>query len=145
MKALIVAMFAIGLGLGLACGPETSCSGGSEGCPCVQGACLTGLVCLSGYCVDPNWMPPGGEAGTNAAESNGESGSYDNVAACEALVEDFECGMLDLSMYVDCDLYADVACDVSDYFDCVRDDVECADDMIDAMQLADCAELAQCG
>lgn len=145
VRALILTLFGLGLGLGLACGQEETCAGGHETCPCVAGACLTGLVCLSGYCVDPSWTPPGGEAGNASLSNGGESGTFDNVAACEDLIEAFDCGDLDLATYVDCDLYANVDCDVSDYFDCVRDEVDCVDGSIDPMQLSACAELATCG
>ena len=141
MNYRIAWAFGCGLLCGMACGQDDSCVAGRERCPCEAGACLTGLVCLSGYCVNPDWMPPDGESGDDA---NDDGTDFDNVAACEDLVEEFECGDLDLSTLIDCDMYGTVMCDIADYFDCVRNEVECEAGAIDPMQLADCANLAQC-
>ncbi|MEM7155307.1 MAG: hypothetical protein AAF799_20835 [Myxococcota bacterium] len=50
--------FATGLQWGIACGDEAPCTPGSEACACTsEGLCLTGLTCLSGFCVDPDASP----------------------------------------------------------------------------------------
>lgn len=144
------ALFVVGVMLGLACEQGDDCPAGQEGCVCTSdGLCLEGLECLSGHCVDPNWTPPTGAGqgdgddggGTNADD---EGGSFDNVAACNALVDELVCGDADLAMYIDCSLYADDPCDVADYFDCVREMVNCVDGVFDASQLMACAELGTC-
>jgi len=107
---------------------------------------LEGLECLSNLCVDPNWTPPvPGEEGGPSAEEGGSDGSIDNVAACDAMLDDLSCGSFDLGSVVDCDIYADVGCDIADYFDCVREVFTCTDGVADASGLPECAELVTCG
>lgn len=141
-----ISVFAIGLLAGISCVEEDDCTPGSEGCPCSDGVCLVGLTCLSNYCVDPAWEPPG-EAEEGAMPTGGgeAGGSADNVAACNSLVEAIECGDFDLSSALDCNIYADVACDVADYFDCLEDSFTCVDGAPDTSGFADCIDLAQCG
>lgn len=140
---MVTWMFAAGLGFGLACGPENDCTAGYEACPCAAGTCLDGLTCLSGYCVNPDWEPPAADGSGNADEAD-DGDAYDNVAACEALIDDFSCGDVDLGMYVDCDVYADLPCDVADYFACVDEEVVCTDGVLDASTLMECVPLATC-
>lgn len=130
----------LGVALGLACEVDEDCDPGAEGCPCAAaGACLTGLVCLSDYCVDPDWTPTGG------AEGGPDGGdAFDNVRACDELVDELSCGSADPGMYVDCDLYAELPCDISDYFECARDNINCADGVLDVSKLVDCATFALC-
>ncbi len=145
-----------------ACGDAEACPSGSEGCPCQAGGCDPGLVCASNYCVDPNWEAPpvtpgeaapgtsgqvtaGNGAGPGDGQADGGDGSSpDNVAACEALVDEIECGEFDLSSVVDCSLYAGLACDIADYFDCVRDNISCVDGVPDSSGIINCADLANC-
>lgn len=44
------------------------CTAGTEGCACIDGACLAGLSCLSNVCVDP-----GGSGPTTTATSGPET------------------------------------------------------------------------
>lgn len=141
-----------GIGLGLSCTDEDEggCVPGYEGCACSETVCLEGLRCLSGRCVDPMWMTPvddaGGDGGMGDGAGDGaEPGeSPDNVAACNALAAELECGGFDLSGALQCSLYADFPCDISDYFDCVRDTFACTDGVPDSSGIVECAELATC-
>lgn len=137
-----VSLFVFGATLGFACADEKDCTPGAEGCVCNEGACLEGLSCLSDHCVDPNWVPPTAADGDGG--DGGDGGSADNVAACEALLDEIACGEFDLSMFVDCSVYADLGCDIADYFDCVRDVFVCTDGVADASGLTECAEMATC-
>jgi hypothetical protein len=74
----------------------------------------------------------------------GDGGSFDNVAACEELVDSCECGEMDLSMYVQCDSFAMYGCDISDYFDCLSDEVRCQNDVLDPSGIQGCVGLASC-
>ncbi len=135
----------VGMALGISCAQEDECTPGYEACICSAGTCLAGLSCLSGYCVDPNWEPTGdgaAEAGTPSADDT--MGSGDNVAACNALIDEIECGMFDLSGAIDCSLYSSLTCDIADYFDCIRDAFTCTDGVPDTSGIIDCAELATC-
>lgn len=138
----MAALFVAGVMLGVACEQSDDCPAGQEGCACTSdGLCLEGLDCLSGHCVDPSWMPP---TGGGPDDDDDDGGTFDNVTACNALVDELVCGDADLAMYVDCSLYADYPCDVADYFDCVREMVTCVDGAFDASQLMACAELGTC-
>ena len=136
----------VGMLLGISCGNDEDCLPGSEGCPCSDGVCLEGLTCLSSYCVDPDWTAPGGDAtdGVGADGTASEGGSADNVTACEALIEELECGEFDLTSVLDCSLYADYPCDIADYFDCIREAFECTDGVPDTNGLLECNDLASC-
>ena len=141
---LVTWTFVGGLAAGLACGADDDdCTAGYEACPCASGTCLDGLTCLSGYCVNPDWEPPVGEE-TAVAEADDDDSGFDNVAACEALLDDFDCGDVDLGMYVDCDVYGPLPCYVADYFDCVNEEITCTDGVLDASTLMECVPLAQC-
>jgi hypothetical protein len=142
MRIVLVTMGLLGgIATGVACAAEDDCTAGYEACPCAAGTCLDGLVCLSGYCVNPDWEPPVADgSGGNDDDSN----DFDNVAACEDLIDDFSCGDVDLGMYVDCDVYGPLPCDVADYFDCVDENIECNDGVLDASDIMECVSLAQC-
>jgi hypothetical protein len=137
------------VGVFVACQSEQDCDRGTEGCPCHDGnVCLQGLVCLSSHCVDPNWTP--GESGPSADSADGADGadgssSHDNVAACEALLADLSCGDFDFTQIVDCSVYEGYVCDVTDYFDCLRDNIECVDGFPDTSVTQQCSSLATCG
>jgi hypothetical protein len=77
----------------------------------------------------------------------GSSGKVDNVAACNAFVEKVKCGSVDISSQVDCSLYANTACDISDYFDCLETKYVCVNGTYDETKLAtisDCTSKATC-
>ncbi len=77
----------------------------------------------------------------------GGSSSTDNVAACKAFLTKVKCGTVDISSQVDCDAYANTACDISDYFDCLSTKYVCVDGSYDETKLAtlsDCASKATC-
>ena len=77
-------------------------------------------------------------------EVGDDDNSIDNVAACERWVDTVSCGDFDFSMLVDCDLYEDTVCDISDYFDCLSDNTECNDGVPDTQGWQNCAEEAEC-
>lgn len=141
-------LLGLSLSLGVSCAREDQCTPGYEGCACAGGVtCLGGLKCLSNLCVDPDWVPPtpGGEGGDGgSAGSDGDGGSVDNVAACEALVDELACGSFDPTTFLDCDIYSNLACDISDYFDCVRDTFTCNGGVADVSEVAQCASLGTC-
>ncbi|MGE0868047.1 MAG: hypothetical protein AB7P03_05790 [Kofleriaceae bacterium] len=66
----------------------------------------------------------------------GGSDETDNVAACEAFVEQVKCGSIDISNQANCSAYAQTTCDISDYFDCLADKYVCVNGMYDEAKLA---------
>lgn len=63
-----------GLLLGLACNDGeggNTCFPGNEGCDCVAGGCLPGLVCVEGTCV-PTGAVTTGEETDGDGETDGE-------------------------------------------------------------------------
>jgi hypothetical protein len=149
---------------GLAC-DETGqdCQRGTEGCFCTEDyACLTGLVCLSEHCVDPDWTPEadsgvagsgdsadsadssdGGDSADGDGSGDGDT-APDNVGACEGWIESAECGDYDWSQSVDCSAYANLACDISDYFNCLNENTGCNDGIPDTSGWTECYALASC-
>jgi hypothetical protein len=82
-----------------------------------------------------------------AVGCGGSGGKTDNVAACNAFVAKVKCGDVDISSQVDCDLYANTACDISDYFDCLETKYVCVNGAYDESKLAtisDCTSKATC-
>jgi len=53
---------------------------------------------------------------------------YDNVQACEDLlaVWEFECSRYGLSISMDCSVYENYECDLTEFFDCLIDDYGCS-------------------
>ena len=154
---LVVA--ACGVFFGLACDREAECTPGTEACVCTQnGGCLPHLECISDYCVDPEWMPPAADddgvaqdddQGVAEDEDDDASGAddeapVDNVDACEAWVDAYECGGFDIGQSLNCDLYADATCDLSDYFDCLTDNTSCTNGFPDTSGWPACVDLATC-
>jgi hypothetical protein len=74
------------------------------------------------------------------------SSGADNVGACEDWLASMECGDYDFSELVDCSIYSDTPCDISDYFDCLAENGSCDEDtgVYDSSGWADCADLASC-
>ena len=69
----------------------------------------------------------------------------DNVAACEAYVNSSDCGDTNASTIVNsCDSFADTECDVSEYFDCLAENVTCTDGVLDTTGAATCASKLSC-
>lgn len=70
----------------------------------------------------------------------------DNVGACEDWLTSMECGDYDYSTVVDCNVYKDYACDVSDYFTCLSDNTTCDDatGVADTTGWTECTSLAAC-
>ena len=126
-----------------ACDDEGDCSAGSEGCPCTADfKCLEGLECLSEYCVSPN--EGAATSGNSTDPSGAEGGSTNNVAACEAFVDNLPCALPE--GVLDCSVYAEVTCDVTDYLDCLTDNSGCTNDMIDVSGWGNCVSLVEdCG
>ena len=85
----------------------------------------------------------GGSAGGDAAGGD-DGGSTDNVSACNSLVDKLDCGGVDLGMFIPCDQYGNLTCDITDYFNCVEEAFECTDGMFDASAITPCASMAAC-
>lgn len=135
---LVLVGLMVGSVAAVACAGD-DCQAGNEGCPCTfDDRCLEGLACLSDYCVDPNPQQ------TSGPGDSADGSSVDNVAACEAFVDTVSCGDVDLSQFLDCDIYADTVCDIADYFDCLSDNTSCTDGVFDNSQWPSCADLATC-
>ena len=132
MKRPPILLFAFALGL--ACSDDDSTSsdeGASTPNPDDSGADESG--------EEGNGEEEGGE------EGNGEEGgAVDNVAACEDLLDALECGEVDLTQTVSCDMYANTTCDLVDYFTCLEDNFTCTDGVFDPTGWTMCAELATC-
>ncbi len=140
---LLGSALTIGMLASISCNAEEDCIPGYPGCSCFRNVCLEGLECLSNFCVDPNWVPPEPGGGQPATSDDGNN-SPNNVAACNDMLDELSCGSFDLGSVIDCGIYADLTCDISDYFDCIRDVVTCTDDVVDASGIVECAELAAC-
>jgi len=72
--------------------------------------------------------------------------SADNVASCEAWVDSVSCGTTDFSTLVNCSVYEETTCDISDYFTCLTDNGTCdeATGVYDSSGWAQCASQATC-
>ena len=129
-------------GVAIACGTPADCPEGSEGCRCTADFnCLTGLVCLSEYCVDPQ----AADAGPSAEGSSSEPSSFDNVAACEDWIDSTDCSGVDLADFVDCGGLGATPCDIASYFDCLTDNTDCGGDgPLDMSGWANCASQLTC-
>ncbi|HET6584477.1 MAG TPA: hypothetical protein VFG69_13540, partial [Nannocystaceae bacterium] len=68
----------------------------------------------------------------------------DNVAACEAWIEGFECDGFDIGQTLHCDEYAGFECDISDYFECLTDNTTCTMGFPNTSGWAACIDLAMC-
>jgi hypothetical protein len=124
------------------CETEDDCPAGSEACPCTaDNLCLQGLVCLSSYCVNSNATPT-----TSVGSGNdGNDGSgFDNVAACDNWRDGISCGDVDISQFLDCNTYADTACDVAEFFDCLDEVSSCVDGVYDNSRWPECSDLTTC-
>ncbi len=125
-----------------------SCPDGSETCPCtVDYNCLNGLTCLSDRCVDVSWTPPAPQP--DGPDDPNQTGSFDNVAACEAWLDslgDLQCGLEAFRASVDCELYAVTPCDLdgNGLFSCFSDNLTCQAGAIDPSGLATCGALSGC-
>jgi hypothetical protein len=164
---LLLFAAAIGALVAVACDEGSDCTPGTEACVCTSnGGCLPHLECISDYCVDPDWTPPAADAdgdeggddegiaeGASASadddgdddEGGDDAGMHDNVGACKAWIANYDCGGFDIGQSLNCDLYADTACDISDYFDCLSDNTSCTNGFPDTSGWADCIDLAMCG
>jgi hypothetical protein len=104
----------------------------------------TGTTGTSGATTGTSGATTGTTGGTSSC---GSGGKVDNVAACQSFVKKVQCGSTDVSQYVDCSSYANVTCDISDYFSCIEPKFVCANGMYDPTQLStlsDCASKATC-
>lgn len=124
-----------------ACDDGSDCPAGHEGCVCAEDySCLEGLECLSEYCVAPVGETNGNGDGTGNGSGNGDG--TDNVSACEAFVDGVSCAELPGGApLIDCTIYAEVVCDVSDYFNCLADSTTCVDGFADTTQWMGCIDL----
>lgn len=73
-------------------------------------------------------------------------GAADNVGACEDWVAAMQCGEYDYSTVVDCTIYEETTCDISDYFDCLTENTTCdeATGIPDTTGWTSCYDLASC-
>ncbi len=85
------------------------------------------------------------EQGTDPWDPGLPSGNS-NVQACEEWVEAVSCGEYDFSTSVDCSVYEDSACDISDYFDCLTDNTICDEEtgVPDMSGWGECTDYASC-
>ena len=147
----LVASMIAGIVVDTSCSEPSHCPRGGEACPCFEGDCIEGLVCLSDYCVDPDWVPPSTEeesdddnADDDDDDDDDDGGPVSNAAACEALLEDLTCGDFDFGQLIDCSIYTDDTCSLADYFECLGDALACTDGAPDTAKIAECADLAAC-
>ena len=83
-----------------------------------------------------------------ACGDDDDSGSVDNVAACNDLqdtINGLDCMTSDVDL--SCDSYDSYTCDISDYYDCVGDCYSCDGDTLnfDSTKYSDeCTPLATC-
>ncbi|MEM9458464.1 MAG: hypothetical protein AAGF11_30080 [Myxococcota bacterium] len=189
MSAVATLGLVVGLGVGCNLSIDENCQPGTEGCPCTADLqCLTGLTCLSSYCVDPNKgddgagdasagddgsASDGGDTGDGNGSDNGDGGdgdtgdggtgdggtdnggdnnndggdnggAIDNVGACEEWIDASDCGEYDWSSVIDCSIYADLPCNINDYFNCLTDNTSCVEGIPDTSGWANCYQLATC-
>ncbi len=64
-------------------------------------------------------------AGSSDPQDTGNEAGFDNVQACKDAVASMECGAYDFSTSVDCSVYEEHDCDLSEYFDCLTDNLVC--------------------
>lgn len=121
---------------------DSGCTPGYEACPCTADArCLQGLQCLSDRCVDP--VATGeGDSGSAGAESGAEP--FDNVAACEALLDSIACTPAAGVELLDCDSLGASPCELADYFACLADNATCPGGALDVTGWGQCMDLAVC-
>jgi hypothetical protein len=123
-----------------ACDDEDNCPAGQEGCVCAEDfQCDDGLVCLSEYCVSSVADGSGGSG--NASDPSGGGSSNNNVEACEAFLDNLDCALPEGAL--DCSVYTDVACDVTDYLDCLTENSACNGDMIDVSGWGNCISFVE--
>ncbi len=69
----------------------------------------------------------GGDSGSgNEADSgSGDEADFDNVQACEDWLDSMNCGEFDFSKTADCVHFEENPCDLTDYFDCLFDNMVC--------------------
>jgi hypothetical protein len=151
---------ALGFSTAVACDGEEECTRGTEACLCTDnGGCLPHLECISDYCVDPNWTPSADDDGADddgvadgkadgdddgQAESDDGSTAPDNVGACQAWVDAYDCGGFDIGQSLNCDQYAQVQCDISEYFECLTDNTTCTMGFPNTSGWTACVDLAMC-
>ncbi len=135
------------LALGACDGEQDGCTPGYETCDCeAEARCLEGLQCLSNRCVDPNASPDTtDDSDTAQSGALAESGEdFDNVSACEALLDSLECAPPAGVALIDCASFGSSPCDISDYLNCLEDNATCNGDQLDASGWTECADLAVC-
>ena len=70
-----------------------------------------------------------------------------NVEACEDFVASVKCGDTDISGIVTCSAFANTACNIADYFECLSNKFVCVNEMYDEALLAtlgECVPLSMC-
>jgi hypothetical protein len=100
------------------------------------------IALLSVHCGDDE-DTSGGRGNTQGTDA----GSFDNQAVCQAWVDSMTCGNVDFSQYIDCSIYANTPCDISDYFQCLTDNTVCNEawGAVDPSGWTRCQSKATCG
>ncbi len=146
-RAAAAGRIPLGMALGMVIGcdsGDSDCAEGHEAGFCAEDyRCLEGLECRSKRGVEAG--PADSDNSSASSRGDDDDGTpTDNVAACQALVDSWECqppGGIDLLMR---DAFEDSQRDVSDDFNCLADNTSCSDDVLDASGWTQCAELAEC-
>jgi hypothetical protein len=85
---------------------------------------------------------------SNGGDGDGDgdknSGTHDNVKACNDWKAAVQCSDLSSLNALDCGQYANVACDISAYFDCLTDNTKCNNDVLDVSGWGACASMVSC-
>jgi len=70
----------------------------------------------------------------------------DNVASCNEWLESASCGDFDFSASVDCSVYENTDCDISEYFECLTANTSCDEGtgVPDVSGWGQCAAKATC-
>ena len=98
------------------------------------------MQCLSSRCVDLVASPGPGVT----SDGGGGSASFDNVAACESLLDSLECAPAGGVELLDCNSLGASACDLADYFMCLADGASCQGGVLDVSGWGQCMDLAVC-
>ena len=77
-------------------------------------------------------------------DGSGSGGSYDNVAACQEWVDNFECGQFDISGDVSCSSYDVIRCDITIFFECLDENTVC-EDGFPSIPFGMCMSMIDCG
>ncbi len=103
---------------------------------------------LDGECMDNIDNDEDGAVDCEDEDCSGSSDcNFDNVQACQDWLDAYSCGEYDFSDSVDCGLYSNYGCDVSDYFDCLTENTFCDEEtgVPETSGWTNCTDYADCG